>query len=266
MPAVILSRLKIDTAEVCSAAGEPEVFLRRLHNLLDTYADRTRRHGKTGPPGTLLPHYNPARAVLRQLQDELKWFCIQQPQAALPLADALWEDGWLETRLLAAVILNSTEPAPPEPLIDRIRSWASPETSPAMLDALLSSGSSRLQTARPDLWLGLIEGWLDDPANPVQRVGLRAVLSLASDPQFNNLPALYRLLNPIIKNASSEVTPGLLSVVEALARRSPSETAFYLRQLAAASRSGSLPRFVRKCLPFFDPPYQAVLKEALSAG
>ncbi len=266
MPAVQLSRLKLQAAEVCEAAGNPAAFLRSLHGLFGQYADRTYRAGKSGRPPSLLPHYNIPRPVMRQIQTELERVFQKSPDYALPLADILWQDGGLETRLLAARILDQVEPEPPEPILERLAVWARPEEDPELLEALLSFGNSNLRARKPDLWLTLIARWLDDPSQPVQGMGLKALLSLVRDPTFINIPAVYRLLDPILKAAPSGLTGDLLAVLENLAERSPAETAFFLRQLISSGSEGSLARIVRKCLPFFSGSQLEGLKEALRAG
>lgn len=264
MPAVLLSRLKIQSAQVCEAAGEPAAFLSALKRLFDEYADRTYRPGRQGKPAPLSPHFNVPRPVFRQVEVELARVLSQNPGYALPLADALWADGSLEIRHLAVGILASLEPDPPEPLTSRILQWADPQVEPAILDALLASGRMRLQTQRPDVWLNLLETWLDNPSPPVMALGLRGLLSLVSADSFTNLPAAFRLLNPLLRSGPPALSAEILDVLACLARRSPGETAFFLRQVAAGEGSPALSRIIRRSLPFFSGDQLAALKETLA--
>jgi hypothetical protein len=263
MPAVQIARLKSQTAQLVDAFSQPALFRRRLHDLLDFYSDHTYRAGSSGHKASLLPHYRIAPPVIRQIQFELAPLCEQAPLQALELADNLWANGYLETRLLAIYLLSQIPPTPPDPLIARLHAWARPEEDREILAALLSSGNTRLQRELPNLWLLQVKGWLTDADQGMQGIGLRAMLSIVKDPTFGNLPVIFNMLVPNMQSIPSRLQADYLDLLEALVQRSASETAFFLRQSINASRDPATGRLVRKCLPFFSPELQAGLRATL---
>jgi hypothetical protein len=76
----------------------------------------------------------------------------------------------------------------------------------------------------------LIQDWLESTKPLYQQLGLRALLPLVENPEFENLPVFYRLIQPLVCNVPPGLRPDLLDVLVALARRSPQETAYFLRQ------------------------------------
>src|SRR5436190_14194375 len=106
MPAIDIARLKIQAAVLVEKFDQPAVFLKGLHEILDLYADRTLRVGVVATPLSTLPAYRAPQAVLRQIEMELAPLAGAFPEQAMGLTDALWKDGHLETRLLAATLLG----------------------------------------------------------------------------------------------------------------------------------------------------------------
>ena len=106
MPAIQPARLRQLSAELVNAFGSPPAFVRELHGLLDFYADRTRRPGQAGAPPPLIHTYRTPAPVIRQVIQDLTPLVADDPQNALVLADALWEEENLECRLLGIEILG----------------------------------------------------------------------------------------------------------------------------------------------------------------
>ena len=109
MPAIDLARLKKQTAYLADIFDQPDDFLREHREILDHYVNRTLRSQGVAP-SSVLPTYRTPPVVLRQIETSLGPVAEQQPIQALELADALWDEGWLETRLLAAFLLGRIPP------------------------------------------------------------------------------------------------------------------------------------------------------------
>ena len=73
----------------------------------------------------------------------------KQPIQALELADALWDEGWLETRLLAAFLLGRIPPQE-ERLLARLTAWTQAVRDPNVRAALLTTSLTRLRKETPD--------------------------------------------------------------------------------------------------------------------
>jgi len=245
--------------------NQPAQFLRCLHDLLEFYNDLTYRRGQAGQIQPLLPHYKVPVPVMRQVEIELARLSAQDPQAGLRLADTLWMDPYFEPRLLAIYLLSLAPVAPPEPVLERLSAWAQPGEDRQVLDALITRGAGRMLREQPERWSDLAKGWLTSERLEVQSMGLRALLMIVKEKSFQNLPAIFRLLSPLMQSVPARLQADLLSVLQALAQRSQAETAYFFRQVLTLDPGPEIPRLIRRCLPYFTPEFQASLRQAFKS-
>jgi hypothetical protein len=263
MPAVQLTRLRAQVDDLNSRFSQPAAYLRSLRDLLELYADRTYQPGQGVPSKVLVPSYHVPILVMRHLESSLENHAREDPAAALPLADLLWQEEYLEPRLLASSALGQAPLDPPEQVLDRLVTWARTGEEPLVRAGLFLHGTDRLRQEQPGLWLQRIQVWLSDPDLSVQMLGLEALLPLVRDPHYEDLPPIFPLVQPLFRSAPPPLLPVLQNLLEALARRSSVETAYILRQILTMQRPPALSRLVRRCLPAFDPAEQAMLKSLL---
>jgi hypothetical protein len=264
MPAIQLARLKHQTVELAEKYSDPKAFVHGVHELMEYYADRAFRPGLAGEPQPLLPTYHVPKPVLRQVILELSPFLDSDRQAILALAEALWGEAHLECKLLAASILGKIPPEPPEEILERVGSWATLRSDDRVLDALVGEGLARLRDEKPGAYLQQIETWLAAGGVFEHRLGLKALFYLLGAQSFENLPFLFRLLGPIVREASLKLRDDLLSVVALLARRYPNETSFFLREsLKIQSDNPGTGWVIRNSIRWFPPDNQASLRAAL---
>ena len=74
---------------------------------------------------------------------------------------------------------------------------------------------------------------------------------LVEKQDFENLPALFNLLSPIVEQSSKVTDIDLLDALSILARRSPQETAYFLKQSLAKSRQVGLEAMIRQIMDHF---------------
>lgn len=263
MPAVQLVKLQQQTAELAGCVERPAVFVAKLRELLEFYADRTQRPGQSGEPPTLLTAYHVPSPVLRQTLHACAAALEDNPQAALALCDSLWNEQTYETCLLALNLLGRIPANPPEPLLARARVWGESHPELPLLDLLLSAGLATVRAQNPQAVLTLAENWLASSDWRTQQMGLRTIYALLDDARFQNLPRLFRLLSPLVVNVPADLRPDLLLTLRALILRSPAETAYFLRQVLQQAQTPQTFALVRKLLPHFAPAQQALLREAL---
>ncbi len=96
-----------------------------------------------------------------------------------------------------------------------------------------------------------------------RKLGLRALLAQLTETDYENLPVIYRLLGLLMPTASKELRPYLRDLIRPLARRSPSETAFFLRESLTGSDNPVIPWLIRHSMESFPQDVQANLKTAL---
>ncbi len=263
MPAVSIARLRGEIADLGDLFARPAEFSYSLHRLLDFYADRVYRAGQAIPPAPMIPTYHTPPLIIQQLQLELRARCVQDPAAGLALADFLWPDVYMEVRRLAVYLLGQVPPAPPEPVLERLKAWARPVEPASIIKLLLSDGSSRLRQELPETWLETIQAWINDPSPGIQFLGIQALVALVDDRQFNNFPPVFRMISPFLHTPKPNLLHGLQDILEAMVRRSPVETAYYLRQILGSPTPPPTIRIIRRLMPLLDANNQDVLRKML---
>jgi len=244
---------------------DPPAYIRSLHYLLDFYSDRARRSGQSGKPGPLITAYNVKPPVLRQIILELTPLALENPQQGLALCDALWEQPYLELRLIAATLVGQIPPDSAEAITQRIQTWMTPELENYLMDALLMQSMVRLRQERSQSLVRLFQDWIESPNPLYNQLGLRALLPWIRDPEFENLPVFFRLIQQLTRNAPTSLRPDLLDVLEALARRSPKETAYFLRQTLNTPEATDTPWIIRQTLHSFPAELQQSLRSSVKS-
>jgi hypothetical protein len=265
LPAVQLIRLRTQIQALLVHFSEPVVFQRELRDLLDLYANRAFHPGQDSIHQTTLQSYLPAVLVMRELEIGITGAGRQSGGAALRVVSVLRRDPGLEPRLLAARLLGSLDVRPLGPLLEEVRAWCTPQEERLVLDAVLEHGCARLRAEAEPSWRELLQSWVSHPENAWRLVGLRAMLPAMRDPQFINLPPLLTMLSPLIQNPPTDMLGDLQDVLQALITRSPSEAAYFLRQMVSLSNSLHTLRLARRLLPLFPPQNQESLRSALRA-
>jgi hypothetical protein len=265
MPAVQLARLKIQVDQLVWQFTRPQNFQRGLKDLLETYADWSYRPGEAIEPGSLLPAYHVAPLLLHQIEQQLTRQCQEMPAAALALADALWQDEYFEPRLLAAFILGQIPLKPIEEVTRRILAWSDPATDKQIQVAIFLQATLRLRRENPAAWMKIINDWLTVSLLASRVMGLRALDGLLEDPEFEDLPGVFNMLQPLMLVAPARLHGDLLVVLQIIVRRSPVEATHFLRQVLSGTNSPIPGRLVRQILPTLSPELQASLRRSLAA-
>lgn len=261
MPAIDLARLKKQTAYLADVFSDPTAFLRELREILEFYVNRTLRSLSVAP-SSVLPTYRTPAAVLRQIETELGPLAEKQPVQALELADALWDEGWLETKLLAAFLLGRIPPQE-ERLLARLTAWTQAVRDPEVRAALLTTSLTRLRRETPALFLVLVGEWLHPARQRMWSNGIQALVPLISSPEFDNLPPIFEIVEPIIKASPGTLQFDLQELITALFEASPEETVYFLQQILKETRSPLPAVALRRMSPEFPPELQSSLREIL---
>ncbi len=265
MPAIQITRLKAQIGLLERKFAQPPEFIRGLRELFDFYAYRVYKPGQTVPPTNLLPAYHIPPLVMLRLQSSLRPLCLAREAEALALVDALWEEKMVEPRILAAHLLGTIPLTSSVAVLQRLQQWSTPAEDRPILQALLNSGTTTLRREDVRGWITVIQAWLNAPDPAVQAVGLHALLPLVNDPRFENLPAVFSAITPLLQSAPPNLQSDLQDILEACARRSPIETGYLLRQLLSLSTAPGLTRLTRRVFNQFSPATQASLRTLLQS-
>lgn len=261
MPAVDLARLQKQLDDLEQMVAAPIAFHQQLNELLGFYANHAYRPGMEVQSQPLMPVYRLPPVVIRHLKARLVRIARADNDRARTLADELWQDAYLETRALAALLVGQLPPG--EFMLERLREWCTPGLERQLLTEVLACAGQRLRRENAAVWLAQIEEWLKFSQAKVQAIGLRAVTVSVIDEAFDDMPALYAALEPFLQNPPGELQSDLVQLLEALAERSPAETGFLLKQILLLHQNPRNARLIRQVLSKLPPQIQQTLRAAL---
>ena len=262
MPAIDLARLKTQAARLSEKFGQPQAFILNLNELLDYYTNRTIRITQVIQRYSL-PTYRTPRPVLLQIKSELAALAENRPIEAVTLTKTLWEAGSLESRLLAASLLGSIPSTAAIPALTRLPDWLAHSTDRDIREALLSDALARLRRENPDTFFIILESWLASARPSSQIWGMQALIPLLQDPRFENLPAVFRILQPTVRVAGPITQLDLQACLAALERVSLTETLAFLREIIREDPPLLMLRTIRRILPGLSTELQSALREIL---
>jgi hypothetical protein len=243
--------------------GQPARFTLELKDLLELYSNRAHRSGQAGEPPPLLRSYNVPKPVIRQLMLELQPLANEYPRETLDLIDCLWAEESLETRQIAAFLLGSIPPEQPEEILKVVNSWLSSIPEESLISLVLHLSLASIRRENPQALFLQIESWLESESHADHQIGLNALRSMLTNQEFEAFPQYIQLLTPYTRKAPLQIRANILEALQALALRSPKETAYLFRQSLSTPESPDTAMLVRKLLPVFPPDLQESLKQAL---
>jgi hypothetical protein len=263
MPAIQPARLRQQAALLAQSFSQPEFFIRSLHHLLESYADIARHTGQGSEIPPLIEAYYVRPPVLRQLVAELTPYAQTDSEGAIVLAEALWQQPYIEFRQLAASLLGLVSVEDPQPILALLESWLNARPEDLLVEAVLVQGMLTLRRDRQEIYLEVVSNWLKRRELYANQLALRALTPLILDPGFENIPSIFRIIQPFSRSLASELRPFMVNIIHALARRSPQETAFFLRYNLETPENPDTPWLVRQTLPALPLELQESLRAAL---
>ena len=264
MPAIDLSRLRKQASRLADFFFVPDEFIRHLREMLDFYVDHTMRTQQATAPTANMPSYHISPVILKQIEQEIHRNASEYPDAALELADRLWDEGHLEMRLLAAYLLGQIPPQE-ERLLARLTAWTQQVYDPSLRAQLLDHGLGRMRRETPDQFLELIAQWLQPERTRLWSNGLQAAISAVSDLSFVNHPPLLKVLEPIVEAAPAKLQNEIEEFILALYKASPTETLYFLRQVLTNSKDPMTAITFRRISPSFPIELKDGIREFIRA-
>jgi hypothetical protein len=262
MPAIDLARLRKQANRLADFFFLPDEFMKHLREMLEFYVNHTLRTVENVAPGSNLKTYRTPTAVITQIENELRPSAEANPEFALELADTLWDEGALETRLLAAYLLGRIPPKE-EQLLPRLTAWSRQVRDPQVRSALLSTSLMRMRKENPEQFLNLIREYLHPARTSSWSNGMQALLPMIADASYANLPPILDILEPIIEEAPAALQNELTDLIIALYRASSSETTFMLKHVLSNTENPMTAVTMRRIVTSFPPLLQNELRDLL---
>ena len=265
MPAIDLARLKKQAARLAELFDQPAAFIPALQEILDLYVNHTLRTRKSIAPSSVLPTYRTPSVILRRIESELSPLASENTNQALELADELWDAGYLETHLLAAFLLGHISPEE-DRLLARLTAWTQKVRDPNVRTSLLTNSLARLRKETPNQFLILVTEWLYPHRQKLWSNGLQALLPLINAPDFENLPPIFDIIDPIIEAAPTILQGDIENIIRALYKASPTETTYFIKNLLGRKKNPKTSVLIRRILPALPEKLQISLQEKLKAS
>ena len=262
MPAIDLTRLRKQATRLADFFFLPDEFMKHLREILEFYVNYTLRTVENVAPGSNLKTYRTPPAVLTQIQNELRLKAEENPHFALELSDVLWDEGALETRLLASYLLGRIPPQE-ERLLPRITAWTQQIRDPEVRVALLTTSLSRMRKETPNQFLAFVREYLHPERSRSWSNGIQALIPMIADSNFVNLPAIFDIVEPVVEEAPSTLQNDLTDLIVTLYRASPNETVFMLKHILGTTENQMTSITIRRISPNFPPPLQKELRDLL---
>jgi hypothetical protein len=129
--------------------------------------------------------------------------------------------------------------------------------------ALLTTSLTRLRRETPALFLVLVKEWLHPARQRMWSNGIQALVPLISSKEFDNLPPIFEIIEPILKAMPAALQFDLQELITTLYQASPEETAYFLQQILKGTKSPLPAVSLRRMLPEFPQDLQVSLREIL---
>lgn len=261
MPAVNPTRLNEQVSDILMYLSDPVSLRRECIEFLDFYADRTKRPSDTRNADPAIKLFRVPQPVLRALGTGLKARVQEQPGLAHAAASALWEAGYRETRLLASSVLSGYSHSE---IADWATDWVSGCEDRIANAELARVGLQGWRTLNVDKFLNEIAAWLESPSLRIREFALQALEAATQDEDFDELPAVFRLIKGKVAIAKRGEKQSLYRLVRTLATRSPPEAAHFL--IDEITREGEVAqKMTRSVIEAFPSRQRILLERTLSA-
>ena len=252
MAAIDLTRLNKQIEGLKEVFAQPVEFRQQFHEILQFYHRYAHRQHKDAVPVSFMRVYNLPDQVLPHIANGLSLKARQDEVETLAVVDELWLDEHYEARDLATHLLGQVPSTASTAVYDRIRQWSSAPMDRAVVSSVFSKASQRLNSEDPKGWTEFIGNLLANPLEHMQNHALYALALLVEQSHSDQLPLFFRWIRPFLQSDQTLIQPNLSRVIAVLARRSPAETAYILKEVLSDTEGTGIEQRVRSYLPFFE--------------
>lgn len=264
MAAVNLLQLRKEINALLWKFTDPEAFEKELYELFEKY--RSSRN-PTGMAILLTMHsteLNVPLIVLRELEVALFNTVNEQPEAALKLSDRLLESETIEVRTIGARILGLTPIAYSSEVFRRIENWTHHDHPAGELRIFIRNAGSLVRRTDAERLLERARVWVQAPDVNEKELGIEVLIYLVEYDDFQNLPAVFVLLESLLRSRLTTLQPEITELVEKLLNRSVIETSYTIRLMLESDDPGVMTvRIARKLLHLFSEPSRSAIQKQL---
>ena len=209
MPAIDPNRLARQVDDLIAMPDEPFQIARVVRDLVEEYSAQARSSVPSVP-----------RPVIRSLRGAL-----QQHAQPMAIGEALWKDSLPDTQLLAAGMLERIEDGEVAATAKR---WAGQNVPIEIVRELGARSLTGWRLTHPADFMDQVTSWLDEQRGRARVLALYALRERVSDPDFEDLPSVFSLIEGRLDGARGEMREALVALITALEKVAPEETVNFL--------------------------------------
>lgn len=265
MPAIELSRLRTKVTLLTGLIEDPARLLGELLQFYASYSDLTFQSGLFSVKAGNLFAFRTPPLINREIENAFTKFAATSTDRICELIDLLSKCSELEPRQLAATLLGVLPSEHLDQVIPRLTSWVMATTDPEDFTWLFNRATANLRREKPEIWLSLLQQWLETPDDQSRSIAVYGLSSMISDSSLTSLPLIYKHLQPLMLEENTNISPYLETIIERLIEKSETETLYFLKQIIRQSKNQSLIRMIRRSMGLFSPEGQESLKDFLRA-
>ncbi len=263
MPAVNLVILRTKLNLVFKNFQDAKEFTKGLRGIYSYYSDPTLPIGIVHARLRTISAFNTPPLLQREVELAFEPYTQSDPENLLHIIDHLWEGPEAELRQLAAFLLGKIDLSYKNDVLQRIKAYANQKIDQSIHQYLFQFGSGTIRKQEPLTWIAFLDPWLNSQETLTIKLGIQAIIPIINDPDFSNLPLIYRSLEPVFRSSEPLLFFETRNVMEHLIRRSEIETVYFLKLLFSDSKSESLAKLIRNLLPAFSSLMQDSLRKTL---
>jgi hypothetical protein len=233
MPSIDLVRLRAEARDLAGSLPDPTEFQMRMRALMESYAHRLLRRGRSMAQRSALPAWEVSGILLRELDSALRPAASENPDAAVSCADAIWKNGRLEERILAAHLLGYSFLA--DAIRQRLAEWLWEMDDPMVLEELADYACHPLRNGPPEIFRADIRGWIESRRRGMRWFGWMALdIWLRAGADEALLTALDLLLEAL-PESNADILRSAASVLIRTATAAPAEARKWLNDIPTAA-------------------------------
>jgi len=257
VPSIDLALLRSQSMELAGQLDDPALFRASLRRMMESHAHRLLRRGRSMDRRCALQAWDVPGLLIREVEAALRPAAHSRPASALAAADAVWVDGKLEEKLLAAYLAGFSRGSPE--LRALLLRWLEGMEDPTVLHALSTRLSPPLAAENPTLFRSQLRAWMESAVPALRRFGWMALSAWQQEKSSEAIFASFELLPIIFPETDPETVRSAAKVLALLAQTVPQETRAWLEDLSPKILRQGRP-FFRAALPSLSPELSAVIR------
>lgn len=225
MPAIQPEQLERQIDDLLTQVDDPSRFTRSCMNLLDFYADRTKRPRGSSASVEIAQVLRVPRPVMKSICVRIAQSAQGQPQTWLTISRRLWEEGIREARQVAACALGKS---PQEKIPELVEDWAITCEDDYALNDVTSMGLKMWRSEDLERFYDTIARWLADPRVRIRHLAILALIGRLEDEDFKEVPQMLNMLGGLSARLRGSSQRSLVSLIRNLVEISSPEVAKHL--------------------------------------